>query len=102
METVSPNFSNYFILFILFYLLFRATLIAYGSSWLGVELELQLPAYTTVTETQDPSCVCDPYYSSHQGQTPSPLREDKDGTCMLMDASQVHYHWVMKGTPKTL
>ena len=26
---------------------------------LGVELELQLPAYTTVTATPDPSCICD-------------------------------------------
>ena len=26
---------------------------------LGVELELQLPTYTTATEMWDPSCVCD-------------------------------------------
>ena len=31
---------------------------------LGVESELQLPAYTTVTATQDPSCVCDLHHSS--------------------------------------
>ena len=27
---------------------------------LGVELELQLPAYTTATATWDPSRTCDP------------------------------------------
>ena len=27
---------------------------------LGVESELQLPAYTTVTAIRDPSCICDP------------------------------------------
>ena len=26
---------------------------------LGVESELHLPAYTTATATQDPSCICD-------------------------------------------
>ena len=33
---------------------------------LGVESELQLPAYTTATATQDQSHVCDPHYSSQQ------------------------------------
>ena len=32
---------------------------------LGVELELQLPAYTTTT-TQDPSHICNLHHSSHQ------------------------------------
>ena len=31
---------------------------------LGVELELQLPAYTTATATRDPSCVWDLHHSS--------------------------------------
>ena len=30
---------------------------------LGVELELQLPAYTTATAIPDPSCVCDLHHS---------------------------------------
>ena len=33
---------------------------------LGVELELQLPAYTTVKATPDPSCVCYLPHSSQQ------------------------------------
>ena len=31
---------------------------------LGVNLELQLPAYARATATQDPSCVCDLHHSS--------------------------------------
>ena len=39
---------------------FRATPAAYGSFHrLGVAGELQLPAYTTVTATWDPSWICD-------------------------------------------
>ena len=41
---------------------FRAALRAHGSSRLGVEMQLQLPAYTT--ETQDPSRLCDQPHSS--------------------------------------
>ena len=33
---------------------------------LGVELELQLPAYVTATATPDLSRVCDPHHSSWQ------------------------------------
>ena len=33
---------------------------------LGVKLELQLPTYTTVTATQDPSRICNLHHSSRQ------------------------------------
>ena len=42
---------------------------------LGVQLELQLPAYTTATATLDPSCVCDLHHSSQQRQILNPLIE---------------------------
>ena len=35
---------------------------------LGVEWELQLPAYTTAIETTDPSLICDLYSCSWQRQ----------------------------------
>ena len=41
---------------------------------LGVELELQLLAYTTDTATQDPSHLCDLYHSSQQCQ-PQPTEQ---------------------------
>ena len=56
---------------------------------LGVELELQLPAYTTATATQDPSCICDLYHSSWQRQILNSLSEARDRTHILMDTSQV-------------
>ena len=42
---------------------------------LGVELELQLPAYTTAIATPDPSCICDQCYSSQQHWILNPLSE---------------------------
>ena len=46
---------------------------------LGVESELQLPAYTTATATQDPNCMCDLHHSSLQHQILNPLSKARDG-----------------------
>ena len=59
-------------------------------SSLGVKSELQLPAYTTATTTQDLSRVCDPHHSSRQHQILNPLTKAKDRTHVLMDTSGVH------------
>ena len=56
---------------------------------LGVESELQLPAYATAIAMPDPSHVCDLHYSSWQCQILNPVREARDRTCILMDTSQV-------------
>ena len=66
---------------------FRATPVAYG--WLGVESELQLPAYTTATATQGPSCVWDLYHSSWQWQILNPLSKARDWTRIFIDTNQV-------------
>ena len=58
---------------------------------LGVKSELQLPAYTTATETQDPSGICDLHRSSQQCQILNPLSEIRGQTRILTDASQVSY-----------
>ena len=42
---------------------------------LGVESELQLPAYTTATATQDLSRACNIPHSSQQRQIPDPPSE---------------------------
>ena len=44
---------------------------------LGVESELQVPAYTTATATPDPSLICDLHHSSWQCQILNPLSEAK-------------------------
>ena len=57
---------------------------------LGVQSELQLPAYTTATAMRDPSSLCDLYHSSRwQDQIPKPLSKARDRAQVLMDASQV-------------
>ena len=35
-----------------------------------------------------------------QRQILNPLIEARDQTCVLMEASQIHFHWAMMGTPK--
>ena len=56
---------------------------------LGVESELQLPAYTTATATPDESGICNLHHSSQQHQILNPLNEAKDQTHILMGTSWV-------------
>ena len=56
---------------------------------LGVELELQLLAYTTATAMPGMSCVCNPHHSSQQCQIPKPMSKSKDWTHDLMNTSWV-------------
>ena len=65
---------------------------------LGVESEIQRPAYNTATAMWDLSCVWDLHYSSWQCQIPDALSKAKDRTCILVDTSWVHFHCTM-GTP---
>ena len=60
--------------------------------WLGVESELQLPAYATAIATPDPSCIHDLHLSLQQGWILNPWCETKDRTHILMDSSWVRYH----------
>ena len=58
---------------------------------LGVQLELQLPAYTTPIATQDLG------HSSWQCQILSPLSEARDQTRNLMVPSRIHFLYTMTG-----
>ena len=66
---------------------------------LGFELELQLPAYTTATATQDLSRTFDLHPSSWQHRILNPLTEARDRTHNLVDTSQVCYRRATMGTP---
>ena len=66
---------------------------------LRVELELQLPAYTTATATSDLSCICKLHHSSRQCQILNPESEAKDQTHLLMDTSQTSFCCATVGTP---
>ena len=61
-------------------------------SRLGAESELQLPAYITATEMQDPSCLCDLHHSSRQGRILNPLSKARDRAHILMVTSRVCYY----------
>ena len=66
----------------------------------GVESELQLPAYTTATATRDPSHVCDLHHSSRQRQILNLLSKARDPIRNLMVPSQIRFHCSTEGTPK--
>ena len=55
---------------------------------LRVKSELQLPAYTTASATQDPSHICDLHHSSQQCWILNPLTKARDQTCIFMDTSR--------------
>ena len=58
---------------------------------LGIRLELQLPAYTTATATQDLSHICDLHHSSRQRQILNPLSKARGRNCILMDSGQISF-----------
>ena len=54
------------------------------------------------TAMPDLSCICELHHSSQQHQILNPLSRARDRTHILMDASQVHYHWATMGTAHLL
>ena len=84
--------------FIGFFFLFRAALAAYTGSQARGPIRAVAPAYTTATATADLSCICDLHHSLRQHQFPKTLSEARDQTHILMDISQVYFHWATMGT----
>ena len=66
---------------------------------LGVESELQPPAYTRATATGDPSRVCDLCYSLRQRWILDPLSKARNRIRNLMVPSQICFHCATMGTP---
>ena len=60
---------------------------------LGVQWELQLPAYTTATATQVLIRICKLHHSSQQCQS-----EARDWTCNLVGPSRIRFHCTTTGT----
>ena len=69
---------------------------------LGVQLELQVPAYTAATATSDPSRICDLHHSSQQRQILNPLSKARDPTCNLMVPNWICFPCATTGTPVCL
>ena len=57
---------------------------------LGIKPELQLLAYATAMAMHDLSLIWDLHCNLQQCQILEPLSKARDGTCNLMDTSQVH------------
>ena len=55
--------------------------------------------YTTATAMHDLSHICDLHNSSWQGWILKPLSKARDWIYILMDISQVLYHWATMGIP---
>ena len=66
---------------------------------LGVELEVQLPAYSTDTAMQDLSLACDLHHSSGQRQIPNQLSKARNQTHDLIVPSKICFWCTMMGTP---
>ena len=64
---------------------------------LGVKLELQPLAYATITALPDLSLDCNLHHSSWQHWILNSLSEARDRTCILMDISQIGFHWATMG-----
>ena len=80
-------------------LLFRAVPIAYASSQVRVESELQLPAYPIAIAMWDLSQVRNLHHSSQQCWSLTLLSKARDWTCILRDTSQICFRWATIGTP---
>ena len=87
-ETVWEGFlfstpSPAFVICVLFFLIFEAESVTYGSSQARGRIE------AAATATRDPSYICDPRHSSRQCWSLNPLREARDRTCILVDTTRV-------------
>ena len=93
---LSRNLQSYFFLIYLknFYFLFF--FLELHSQHMEVprlvaESKLQLQAYATATATPDLSHIHDLHRSLWRCQILNPLNKARDGTCILMDTSWVHF-----------
>ena len=67
---------------------------------LGVELELQLPAYKAATKMPDLSCVCVLSHGSRQYWLLNPRSDARDQTQNLMVPSWICFCCTMTATPE--
>ena len=70
--------TNYVCMYVCLYLLYRAILMAYGSSQARGLIGAIAPAYVTAAEMPVPSRVCNLHHRSWQCQILNPLSEVRD------------------------
>ena len=92
-------FSSFIYLFTNF-CLFRATPAAYGGSQAKGQIRaIAAGLHYNHCNARPELTSGDLHHSSRQLRILNPLSEAGDQTCVLMDASQIHFHQAMMGTP---
>ena len=99
--TILPRpYLHVFFIFLIFHFFFLGPHSRHmGVPRLGVDSELQLPAYAIATATPDLSHICDLHHSCQQRQIPNPLSKARDRTHILMDTSRIRFHCTTMGAP---
>ena len=87
--------------FFFFFSLFRATSMAYGGSQTRGRIGAVAAGLHHSQSNTYLSCICNLHHSSLQCWILNPLRVPRDWTCVLMNTSQVCFHWAMTGTPSS-
>ena len=83
-----------------FFSLFRAAPAAYGSSQARSQIRaVAAGLHHSHSNARSELCLR-PAPQLRAIWDPNPLSEAKDWTSILMDASQIHFHWAMRLTPK--
>ena len=77
--------------------LFRAAPTAYGGSWAKGQIGAVAAGLRHRNVGYEPC-----HHNSQQCQILNPLSKARDRTCVVMDASQIHFHLGTVGTPTTL
>ena len=97
-EEVIFGFLLNILLFIYLFVFLGLHLWHREGSRLGVKWKLQLLASASAIATPDQSHSL--HHSSWQRWILNPLSEARDRTHILMDTSQIRFHWARAGTPQ--
>ena len=98
-ESVAPSRNSFFFFLSLSFVFLGPHPLHMEVPRLGVQLELQLPAYTTAPATPDPSRVCDLHHSSQHHQILKPLSEAREWSHNLTGPSWICFRCATPGTP---
>ena len=91
------------LLFFYFYFcLFRVTPVAYRGSQARDWIRAGASGLHHAPAMPDPSRICDVHHSTRQRWILNELSEARDQTCILVDTSQICFHWAIMGTPVAL
>ena len=92
-------FLSFFFFFFFFFGLCKATPTAFGSAQARDRIRAEAASLHHSHSSTGSKPHLQPTHSSQQCQIHNPLVKARGWTLVLMDTSQVHYHWATTGTP---